>query len=138
MAPVASPAFTLLVIAVVVVRVGLLLLLLLLLLLFWPSFVHTRLGCLVRVIVTVEVATFFGTDDAAADDAAAWWRMVAPTGARYVLWRGVSSGRPAAAFGQVYLWRRMDSAEASGWRQTGMPLVRPPHYQPFVQRWILQ
>lgn len=134
MAPVASPAFTLLVIAVVVVRVGLLLLLLLLLLLFWPSFVHTRLGCLVRVIVTVEVATFFGTDD----DAAAWWRMVAPTGARYVLWRGVSSGRPAAAFGQVYLWRRMDSAEASGWRQTGMPLVRPPHYQPFVQRWILQ
>lgn len=50
-----------LVIIVVVVRVGLLLLLLLLL--FWPSFVHTRLGCLVRVVVTVGLAAFF---DAAA------------------------------------------------------------------------
>lgn len=48
-----------LVIIVVVVRVGLLLLLLL----FWPSFVHTRLGCLVRVVVTVGLAAFF---DAAA------------------------------------------------------------------------
>lgn len=47
-----------LVIIVVVVRVGLLLLLL-----FWPSFVHTRLGCLVRVVVTVGVAAIF---DAAA------------------------------------------------------------------------
>lgn len=46
-----------LVIIVVVVRVGLLLLLLLLL--FWPSFVHTRLGCLVRVVVTVGLAAFF-------------------------------------------------------------------------------
>lgn len=58
----AVPALLLvLVIIVVVVRVGLLLLLLLLL--FWPSFVHTRLGCLVRVVVTVGVAAFF---DAAA------------------------------------------------------------------------
>lgn len=57
----AVPALLLvLVIIVVVVRVGLLLLLLLL---FWPSFVHTRLGCLVRVVVTVGVAAFF---DAAA------------------------------------------------------------------------
>lgn len=59
------PALVLVVINVVVVRVvGLLLLLLLLLLmllLFWPSFVHTRLGCLVRVIVTVGEAAFFGT-----------------------------------------------------------------------------
>lgn len=47
-----------LVIIVVVVRVGLLLLLLMLLL-FWPSFVHTRLGCLVRVVVTVGLAAFF-------------------------------------------------------------------------------
>lgn len=52
-----APALVL-VIFVVVVRVGLLLLLL-----FWPSFVHTRLGCLVRVIVTVGEAAFF---DAAA------------------------------------------------------------------------
>lgn len=53
------PALVLVVIIVVVVRVvGLLLLLLLL---FWPSFVHTRLGCLVRVIVTVGEAAFFGT-----------------------------------------------------------------------------
>lgn len=50
-----------LVIIVVVVRVGLLLLLLLLL--FWPSFVHTRLGCLMRVVVAVGLAAFF---DAAA------------------------------------------------------------------------
>lgn len=58
----AVPAVLLLVlvIIVVVVRVGLLLLLLLL---FWPSFVHTRLGCLVRVVVTVGLAAFF---DAAA------------------------------------------------------------------------
>lgn len=56
----AVPVVLVLVISVVVVRVRLLLLLLLFLL-FWPSFVHTRLGCLVRVIVTVGVAAFFGT-----------------------------------------------------------------------------
>lgn len=64
-----------------------------------------------RVIVTVEVATLFGTEVAAGE--AAWWCLVAPTGARYVLRRGVSSGRPAAVFDQVYLWRRTDSAAAS-------------------------
>lgn len=134
------PALVLVVINVVVVRVvGLLLLLLLLLLLFWPSFVHTRLGCLVRVIVTVGEAAFFGTVLAA--DAVRW--RLAPTVAGYVLWRGFSSERPAAAFDQVYLWRRTDSAGASGcWLRTGMPRVRRrrlagPHYRPSVQHWIL-
>lgn len=93
-----------------------------------------------RVIVTVEVATLFGTEVAAGD--AAWGRLMAPTGARYVLRRGVSSEPLAAVFDQVYLWRRTDSAAASRWHQTGMPWERPPlaglHYQPFVQRWILR